>query len=226
MLERGSTHSGSRLLIHEFRRANPYLLCVVTHAMTARHLIRCPLATKEVPGYEVAMACAPDPELDAVAAEGIGPCRAAYLPVSQIEASPWSQALLPHSYRRPPPLLLGRRRGRAGRSRPRRNDHHPIAPGRGDGGGLVAPPHRRGRDGATCRILGFRSDVVRLLHGADALVQASAWEGSPNSVLEASSAGLPIVAMGVHPKLSDMVAADCWSRRNNQWNWLEQCGNS
>jgi glycosyltransferase involved in cell wall biosynthesis len=44
---------------------------------------------------------------------------------------------------------------------------------------------------------GFRTDVDRLLPGADILAQASHTEGLPNVVLEASAAGLPVVATDV-----------------------------
>jgi glycosyltransferase involved in cell wall biosynthesis len=46
-------------------------------------------------------------------------------------------------------------------------------------------------------LLGFRNDVAELLQAADALVLSSAWEGLPNSVMEALSAGKPIVATRV-----------------------------
>jgi glycosyltransferase involved in cell wall biosynthesis len=44
---------------------------------------------------------------------------------------------------------------------------------------------------------GFRTDVDRLLPGADILAQASHTEGLPNVVLEASAAGLAVVATDV-----------------------------
>ena len=44
---------------------------------------------------------------------------------------------------------------------------------------------------------GFRSDVDRLLSGADILAQSSHTEGLPNVVLEACAAGLPVVATDV-----------------------------
>lgn len=44
---------------------------------------------------------------------------------------------------------------------------------------------------------GFRTDVDRLLPGADILAQASYTEGLPNVVLEACAAGLPVVATDV-----------------------------
>ena len=44
---------------------------------------------------------------------------------------------------------------------------------------------------------GFRSDVDRLLPGADILAQSSHTEGLPNVVLEACAAGIPVVATAV-----------------------------
>ena len=44
---------------------------------------------------------------------------------------------------------------------------------------------------------GFRTDIDRLLPGADVLAQASYTEGMPNVVLEACAAGLPVVATDV-----------------------------
>ncbi len=44
---------------------------------------------------------------------------------------------------------------------------------------------------------GFRTDIDRLLPGADILAQASYTEGMPNVVLEACAAGLPVVATDV-----------------------------
>lgn len=44
---------------------------------------------------------------------------------------------------------------------------------------------------------GFRTDIDRLLPGADILAQASFTEGLPNVVLEACAAGVPVVATSV-----------------------------
>jgi glycosyltransferase involved in cell wall biosynthesis len=46
-------------------------------------------------------------------------------------------------------------------------------------------------------LLGLRDDAPRLLAAADIYVNSSLWEGTPVSVLEAMSAGLPIVATTV-----------------------------
>ncbi len=48
-----------------------------------------------------------------------------------------------------------------------------------------------------CLALGQRHDVPSLVAAADAFVLASAWEGLPNSVMEAAAAGTPIVATQV-----------------------------
>lgn len=48
------------------------------------------------------------------------------------------------------------------------------------------------------RLLGFRSDIPRLLHAADVLCHPSRKEGAPNAVLEAMVAGLPVVATAAY----------------------------
>jgi glycosyltransferase involved in cell wall biosynthesis len=47
------------------------------------------------------------------------------------------------------------------------------------------------------RFLGLRGDVPYLLHAADGVVLSSAWEGSPNVILEAMAAAVPVVATDV-----------------------------
>lgn len=50
-----------------------------------------------------------------------------------------------------------------------------------------------GLDG-TVEFLGSRTDVPDLLRACDAYVLSSAWEGMPNTVMEAMAAGVPVVA--------------------------------
>jgi glycosyltransferase involved in cell wall biosynthesis len=54
------------------------------------------------------------------------------------------------------------------------------------------------------RLLGHRDDVPRILKAADVFVLSSQYEASPVAVLEAMSAGLPVVALDVGA-VSDMV---------------------
>jgi glycosyltransferase involved in cell wall biosynthesis len=66
----------------------------------------------------------------------------------------------------------------------------------GDGGerqALDAQVARLGLE-SRCLMLGHRSDVVDVLSAVDLFVQASDYEGTPNSVLEAMALALPIVA--------------------------------
>jgi glycosyltransferase involved in cell wall biosynthesis len=60
------------------------------------------------------------------------------------------------------------------------------------GGGPLAVP-----EAERVRVLGERSDVSRLLAAADVYCLASDSEGMPMAVLEAMSAGVPVVATGV-----------------------------
>lgn len=53
-----------------------------------------------------------------------------------------------------------------------------------------------GIDGST-HFLGTRSDIPELLYAADVFVMPSLWEGLPLALLEAMSAGLPVVATKV-----------------------------
>lgn len=67
--------------------------------------------------------------------------------------------------------------------------------------------NRRGLT-ADVELLGLRDDVTELLVGADAFVLSSRWEGLPRAVLEATHAGLPVVATdvgGVSEVLEDGV---------------------
>ncbi len=45
--------------------------------------------------------------------------------------------------------------------------------------------------------LGMRRDIPRLLNAADCFLMSSAWEGTPLAMLEATAAGLPVVATDV-----------------------------
>jgi glycosyltransferase involved in cell wall biosynthesis len=51
--------------------------------------------------------------------------------------------------------------------------------------------------GASVWFLGVRDDIPELLNAADGYVMSSAWEGMPMVLLEATAAGLPIVATRV-----------------------------
>ncbi|ACL67756.1 glycosyl transferase group 1 [Anaeromyxobacter dehalogenans 2CP-1] len=62
--------------------------------------------------------------------------------------------------------------------------------------------------GPKVRFLGVRSDVPDLLAAADIFAISSSWEGNPLSVLEAMSAGLPVLAFSVGC-LPELVTADC-----------------
>jgi glycosyltransferase involved in cell wall biosynthesis len=62
---------------------------------------------------------------------------------------------------------------------------------------LEAERDRLGLDRESARFLGARGDVPDLMAAADGYLMSSAWEGLPLVLLEASAAGLPIVATDV-----------------------------
>ena len=72
-----------------------------------------------------------------------------------------------------------------------------AAVGRGPLGPYLRARHLDLELGDRFRFLGQRTDVLRLLGGADAFVLASHQEGLPVALMEASSMGLPIVATAV-----------------------------
>ncbi|MBW2425479.1 MAG: glycosyltransferase [Deltaproteobacteria bacterium] len=69
---------------------------------------------------------------------------------------------------------------------------------------LTQDVQRRGL-GDAIRLLGLREDVPRLLAASDLYVSSAHWEGLPLSILEAMSAGLPVVAttVGDVPRIVD-----------------------
>jgi glycosyltransferase involved in cell wall biosynthesis len=69
---------------------------------------------------------------------------------------------------------------------------------------LVRALRERGLEGRVS-LLGLRDDVPRLLAASDLYVSAAHWEGLPLSILEAMSAGLPVVAttVGDVPRIVD-----------------------
>ena len=67
------------------------------------------------------------------------------------------------------------------------------------------------------RFLGTRTDVPRLMAAADAYVMASAWEGLPMGLLEASASALPIVATDVggnHEIVRDRISGELAPAKN------------
>jgi glycosyltransferase involved in cell wall biosynthesis len=76
------------------------------------------------------------------------------------------------------------------------------------GDGPLRQPLRRYRDQVEIRdkvhFLGERSDVVRLMPHFDVLWSASGYEGQSNAIMEAMSAGVPVVATDI-PGTRDLV---------------------
>ncbi|MGH9646332.1 MAG: glycosyltransferase, partial [Bryobacteraceae bacterium] len=58
------------------------------------------------------------------------------------------------------------------------------------------------------RFLGFRADISRLLSQVDVVWQAEAREGQSNAILEAMSAGIPVVAADVAENRKLVVAGE------------------
>ncbi len=74
-------------------------------------------------------------------------------------------------------------------------------------------------------VLGYRSDVPRLLSGADAFVLASHCEGFPIAAMEALTVGLPCIATAVGG-LTDAVSEGrtaAWCPPETQKAWLRRC---
>lgn len=80
---------------------------------------------------------------------------------------------------------------------------------------MRAEVDQRGLTGVVV-FLGLRSDVPRVLRACDAYVLSSAWEGMPNTVMEALASGVPVVATDVggvrelvDPHVSGILVPKC-----------------
>lgn len=142
--------------------------------MVARGLLT-PAKTLVIPnGIEAADFPSPVPREEVRAEFGLGPDDFAWLAVGNLRAAKDYPTLLAAL------ALCG-------------GAHLLIAGDGEDEAALRADAQRRGLDGRV-RFLGSRTDVGRLLKGCDAYVLSSAWEGLPNTVMEAMAAGVPVVS--------------------------------
>jgi glycosyltransferase involved in cell wall biosynthesis len=82
-----------------------------------------------------------------------------------------------------------------------------LVAGTGPLAGDVAAAAAAAGLGDRVRLLGERSDVPALLAAADVLCLASDWEGLPIAVLEAMSAGVPVVATAVDGLVAGVAGA-------------------
>jgi glycosyltransferase involved in cell wall biosynthesis len=67
-------------------------------------------------------------------------------------------------------------------------------------------------------LLGLRTDVPQLLRASDGFVLSSAWEGMPNTVMEAMAAGLPVVSTDAGGVRELILQGEC--------GWIVRCGDA
>jgi glycosyltransferase involved in cell wall biosynthesis len=72
-----------------------------------------------------------------------------------------------------------------------------VVAGEGDRRADLETKIARAGIGGRFKLLGWRRDIADLYNAADVFVLPSLWEGMPNSVLEAATFGLPIIATAV-----------------------------